>query len=71
MLHIVMDCANIHCPIVDMIIPSDSPVWFTKKLIDEIHHKDYLYQQAKFEGNEESWKNFQKKKRCKKDVMIC
>ena len=49
--------------IVDMIIPRDSPVWFTKELVDEIHHKDYLYQQEKFEGNEKSWKNFQKRKK--------
>ena len=69
MLQIVMDCANIHCPIVDMIIPSDSPVWFTEELVDEIHHKDYLYQQAKFEGNEESWKIFQKKKKDVKRML--
>ena len=56
LLGIIEDCANIHCPLVNMKIPDNSPIWFNRKIVEEIRHKDYLYKEAKRLGTIESWK---------------
>ena len=52
-LKIIEECAKIHCPIVKTKIPDNSPIWFTREIVEEIHQKDYLYTEAKHLGTVE------------------
>ena len=50
MKNIIIDCANLHCPIKRMKIRDDSPRWFNRELIEELYHKDDLYKIAIHSG---------------------
>ena len=63
LLGIVKECANSHCPMVKVNIPNNSPVWFTRELVEEINHKDFLYVEAKRLGTDEAWAEFKRKKK--------
>ena len=69
MLQIILDCANIHCPIVNIKILDDSPNWFTKEIIEEIQYKEFLYKEAKFDDDDESWNIFRVKKKEVKKML--
>ena len=45
-----------------MKINDNTPQWFTKEILSEINHKDYLYKQAKKLNTPESWNTFKAKK---------
>ena len=63
LLQIIEDCANIHCPLTKIKIPDNSPIWFTREIIEEIYYKDYLFVEAKRLGTEDAWLAFQNKKK--------
>ena len=69
LLGIIEDCANIHCPLVNMKIPDNSPIWFNREIVEEIRHKDYLYKEAKRLGTIESWNVFKCKKKELKTLL--
>ena len=70
LLKLIEECANIHCPFVQAKIPDNSPIWFTREIVDEILYKDFLYSEAKRLGTDDSWNDFRlKKKEVKKLIQ--
>ena len=69
-LRIIGDCANLHCPLVQVKIPENSPIWFTREIIEEIVQKDHLYLDAKRLGTQEAWKIFKDKKKEVKTILL-
>ena len=59
---IIVEDADRHCPMKSMKFRDDFPEWVTKKMVQEISHKDYLYRKAKSLETPESWDLFHKKK---------
>ena len=46
MLHIIMEIADIHCPVRRMKISNDNPHWMSKEIIECIRLKDEMYKKA-------------------------
>ena len=56
--NIIIKCADNHCPMKQMKIRDDSPTWFSGELIEELYHKDDLYNLATRFGTQENWEYF-------------
>ena len=54
--------ADVHCPVKNIRVRSDSPKWFTKELVEEIYHRDRLYIRAKHSKTLQDWELFRNKK---------
>ena len=67
---IIVDHANYYCPVVNMYVNENCPYWFSKDLIEEINHKNFLYKKAKSSGKDEDWLNFKYQKNLTKGMIF-
>ena len=58
MKNIITECADLHCPMKQMKIRDNSPTWFSRELIEELYHKDDLYNVAMRSSKGVDWVNF-------------
>ena len=58
LLHIILDSADVHCPIKRMRIRENSPHWMSQEIIEELHYKDFVYRKATFSGEPQDWVAF-------------
>ena len=58
MFNIILDAANITCPMVSMKIANGNPAWFCNEVLEEIHLKDELYNQFRSTNDLLDWENF-------------
>ena len=52
-----------HCPIKEIRVRTDSPLWFSCELLEEIYQRDRLYKYAKLTGEVYDWKIFKTKRK--------
>ena len=70
MLTIILYHANVYCPTVKMYVNENCPYWFSRDLIEEINHKNYLYRKAKASSKEEDWAIFKTQKNLTKRLIF-
>ena len=58
---IITEAADAHCPIKHVKINEDTPNWFNREILSEIHNKGRLYKKAKKTGNQEDWDIFKRR----------
>ena len=69
-LHIIMEIADIHCPIRKMKICNDNPHWMSKEIIEFIKQKDESYRRARLSDQEEDWHAYRVIKNMVKSLIM-
>ena len=69
MYNIILDAADITCPMVNMKIANGNPAWFCNEILEEIHLKDELYNQFRTTGDLIDWQNFKRQNNIVKNLI--
>ena len=69
MYSIILDAADITCPMVNMKIAEGNPIWFTNVILEEVHLKDELYSQFKQNNEPIDWESFKEQNKLVKTMI--
>ena len=58
MYNIILDAADITCPMIEMKIVNGNPAWFCNEILEEIYLKDELFKQFRISRDPIDWQNF-------------